>query len=49
MNKIIKKNKNEHLNVHYFSTRKIYIIGFYTGGVNLSDWSSISKDQQKIR
>jgi len=46
MNKIIDKIKNVHLNVHYLDSRKKYTIGFYTGGVKLSDWNSISKENQ---
>lgn len=47
MNKIFEKFKNVPLNVHFLQARKKYTIGFYTGGINLSDWNDLSKNQQK--
>lgn len=47
MNKIIDKIKNVHLNVHFLTARKKYTIGFYTGGINLSEWNDLSKNRQK--
>ncbi len=47
MNKIFDKIKNVHLNVHYLVALKKYTIGFYTGGIKLSDWHSVSEEKRK--
>jgi len=47
MKGITSKIKNVHFKVHFLTIRKKYTIAYYTGGVKLSDWNTLSKEKQK--